>query len=180
MSFSIITSAIASKSSFSIIAPVGLFGNGSTKSFVLSVMASSSSSDGWHVPSTAEWESLMTYMNSQSQYVCQSYYTDSFAKSLADSVAWATHTQSCAVGNNLSENNATGFSARPAGHMSIKFGNTPTILRPLYFGNNALFWSATETSLDIADAYKIGYNEPNFYFSSASKYYGRSVRCVRD
>ena len=137
--------------------------------------------DGWHVPSTAEWESLMTYMNSQSQYVCQTYYTNSYAKSLADSVAWATtNTETCDVGYNLSENNATGFSARPAGHMSIKFGNTPTILRPLYFGNNALFWSATETSLDIADAYKIGYNEPNFYFSSANKYYGRSVRCVRD
>ena len=136
--------------------------------------------DGWHVPSTAEWESLMTYMNSQSQYVCQSYYTNSFAKSLADSVAWATHTQSCAVGNNLNENNATGFSARPAGYMSIKWNNTPTILNPINFGNNALFWSATETSPVIAGGYNIGYRDSNFIFSSASKYYGRSVRCVRD
>ena len=136
--------------------------------------------DGWHVPSTAEWESLMTYMNSQSQYVCQSGYTDSFAKSLADSVAWATNTQTCAVGNNLSENNATGFSARPAGYMSIKFGNTPTILNPINFGYNALFWSATETSPVVAGGYNIGYRDPNFIFSSASKYYGRSVRCVRD
>ena len=136
--------------------------------------------DGWHVPSTAEWESLMTYMNSQSQYVCQTYWTNSFAKSLADSVAWATHTQSCTVGYNLSENNATGFSARPAGYMSIKWNNTPTILNPINFGNNALFWSATETSPKNAGGYNIGYREPNFIFSDASKYYGRSVRCVRD
>ena len=137
--------------------------------------------DGWHVPSTAEWESLMTYMNSQSQYVCQSGFTDSFAKSLADSVAWATtNTQTCAVGNNLNENNATGFSARPAGYMSIKWNNTPTILNPINFGYNALFWSATETSPKNAGGYNIGYREPNFIFSDASKYYGRSVRCVRD
>ena len=136
--------------------------------------------DGWHVPSTAEWESLMTYMNSQSQYVCQSGYTNSFAKSLADSVAWATNTQTCTVGYNLNENNATGFSARPAGYMSIRWNNTPTILNPINFGNNALFWSATETSPVIAGGYNIGYRDPNFIFSSASKYYGRSVRCVRD
>ena len=44
ISFSIMTSAIASRSSFVMIAPVGLFGNGSTSIFVLSVMCSRSSS----------------------------------------------------------------------------------------------------------------------------------------
>ena len=36
---SLITSAISSRSSLSIIAPVGLFGNGSTRSFVFGVIA---------------------------------------------------------------------------------------------------------------------------------------------
>lgn len=126
----------------------------------------------------------MTYMNSQSQYVCQSGHTNSFAKSLADSVAWATHTQTCTVGYNLNENNATGFSARPAGYMSIKWNNTPTILNPINFGYNALFWSATEKETSPGQVggggYNIGYRDPDFISSSASKYYGRSVRCVRD
>ena len=139
--------------------------------------------DGWHVPSTAEWESLMTYMNSQSQYVCQTYWTNSFAKSLADSVAWATNTRpqpSCTVGYNLNENNATGFSARPAGYMSIDF-KTPYSLKPINFGNNALFWSATETEPGTVGGYNIEYSNPSFFSSTTpSKYYGRSVRCVRD
>ena len=96
--------------------------------------------DGWHVPSDAEWTELENYVSSQSQYVCGSD-EDNIAKALASEVGWNNNTENCAVGNNPDANNATGFSARPAGGY---FGDYSG------FGNYAYFWSATQTNSSYA------------------------------
>ena len=104
---------------------------------------------GWHVPSDAEWTQLTDYVSSQSEYVCGSDNT-SIAKALAGTTGWSSSTNTCAVGNTPSQNNSTGFGALPAGSYSNSYGN---------FGNNALFWSATEYSSSRA------YNRtPHFSF----------------
>ena len=63
---------------------------------------------GWHVPSLAEWDQMAAYVSSQSEYVCDSS-TSSIAKALASTSGWLSSTNVCAVGNNPSANNATGF-----------------------------------------------------------------------
>lgn len=68
---------------------------------------------GWHVPSDAEWTQLTNYVSSQSQYVCGSNIK--IAKALASTTGWNSSTNTCAVGNNPSSNNVTGFSAFPVG-----------------------------------------------------------------
>lgn len=125
---------------------------------------------GWHVPSDAEWTQLTDYVSSQSEYVCGSDNT-SIAKALAGTTGWSSSTNTCAVGNTPSQNNSTGFSALPAGSYSNSYGN---------FGNNALFWSATE--YDISHAYypSLYYNRAFVTRNYGDKYFGFSVRCAKD
>ena len=126
---------------------------------------------GWHVPSDAEWTQLTDYMSSQSQYVCGSTSTQ-IAKALAGTTGWNSSTNTCAVGNTPSNNNATGFSALPAGYYDGSYNN---------FGNNANFWSATESSSTYAYGRNLGYDTAGVYRSGSSdKYRGFSVRCVKD
>ena len=126
---------------------------------------------GWHVPSDAEWTQLTDYVSSQSEYVCGSDSTY-IAKALAGTTGWSSSTNTCAVGNTPSQNNSTGFSALPAGFSDGDY---------LDFGDNALFWSATERNSDFAYNRTLGYDYAGVsrgnYFT---KYLGFSVRCVRD
>ncbi len=85
---------------------------------------------GWHVPSYAEWTQLTDYVSSQSEYWCGGN-SDAIAKALASTTKWKCSGDNCGVGNNPSTNNATGFSALPAGGYH---GN---------FGYGASFWSST-------------------------------------
>ena len=125
--------------------------------------------DGWHVPSDAEWTELTNYVSSHSQYVCGSS-TSKIAKALASETGWNSSADYCDVGNNPSTNNATGFSARPAGYCSGNY---------TYFGSNAYFWSATQSS---SNAYIRGldYDRANVSSDISGKYVGYSVRCVRN
>ena len=125
---------------------------------------------GWHVPSDAEWTQLTDYVSGQSQYVC-GVSNSLIAKALASTTGWQSSSQICAVGNNPSFNNTTGFSALPAGGY---FGYY------LNFGDDAYFWSATEYDYGNACYSAFSYNDANVNRHYSNKYYGFSVRCVRD
>ena len=126
---------------------------------------------GWHVPSDAEWDELEDYVSSQSRYRCGGSST-SIAKALASARGWVSSSEPCAVGNNPSGNNATGFSALPAGYYYGSFDD---------FGYDyASFWSSTEYNSSYA------YTRSLYYISAfvssyySSKCYGFSVRCLRN
>ena len=130
--------------------------------------------DGWHVPSDSEWTQLTNYVSSQASYVCNNDNTH-IAKSLASSMGWNSSSATCAVGNNPSSNNATGFSALPAGHIGISNSGVS------YFGYNAsvTFWSATGGNINAFtrhfDYYIANVQKPEY-----NRNYGLSVRCLRD
>ena len=126
--------------------------------------------DGWHVPSDAEWTQLTDYVGSQSQCRCDGS-SSCIAKALASTTGWYSYTEICAVGNNPSTNNATHFSALPAGNYYGSYTD---------FGCNADFWCATENS--STDAY---YRYLKYYNAGVGRYCNRkndafSVRCLRD
>ncbi len=126
--------------------------------------------NGWHVPSDAEWTQLTDYVSSQSQYVCGGNNTY-IAKALASTTGWISDDNTCTPGNNPSANNATGFSAVPAGFYD---GNYNT------FGGCARFWSATQgASLGAFGRYLYS-NSANVNRNYYVKHEGLSVRCVRD
>lgn len=80
---------------------------------------------GWHVPSKAEWSQLHNYVSGHGEYLCNGTSID---KSLCATAGWIYDTSSnyspiwCAPGYNMETNNATGFSALPAGRRSLDFG----------------------------------------------------------
>jgi len=130
---------------------------------------------GWHVPSDAEWTQLTGYVYSQSQYWCDNY---GIAKALASKTGWKSSSVKCAVGNDPSANNATGFSALPAGSYDDDYENDYSD-----FGRCAVFWSATTEYVE-GDYYpyyrNLYYELDNVDGAISDKYRGFSVRCVRD
>ena len=127
--------------------------------------------NGWHVPSDAEWTQLTDYVSSHSEYVCSGNGAN-IAKALAADHGWQiTAYNECAVSYDQSSNNASGFSALPAGCYSGSYGN---------FGLYAYFWSATEDSDNKAYLRYLGYDGAAVSMYNYSKSYGFSVRCLRD
>ena len=128
---------------------------------------------GWHVPTTEEWDVLLNYMISNGYNYDETTTGNKIGKSLAAKEDWTTSTNTGAIGNDLSTNNISGFSAYPGGNR-IADG-------PFFdIGNSGAFWSATESSKDYSLYRHLNYSNGyllsgNFYKSS-----GFSVRCVRD
>lgn len=129
---------------------------------------------GWHVPSDAEWQQLTSFVKSQPAYVCaECSETDSnkcIAKALASTTGWGSSIYDCAVGNNPSGNNATGFSAMPAGGYSSF--NT--------FGGTAFFWTTTEFGMNRASSINLDKDTSNVNQNNNYKKNGYSVRCIRN
>jgi uncharacterized protein (TIGR02145 family)/uncharacterized repeat protein (TIGR02543 family) len=128
--------------------------------------------EGWHLPTDAEWTALTTYISSQPEYLCNSN-TSYIAKALAATTNWNSSSSTCAVGNNPSTNNATGFSGLPGGYRSTS-GNFD------YVGDVGIFWSSTESSTTYAWYRGLNYNDANVGRDNYTKGYGFSVRCLRD
>ena len=124
--------------------------------------------NGWHVPSDAEWEQLTDYVSSQSEYSCNnsSIY---IAKALATTMGWENSSSACCVGYNQTNNNATGFSALPAGdNWNHELGYT------------SYFWSTTEQNSSNAYNRYLSYSDKEVYRNNIYKERGYSVRCIRN
>ena len=135
---------------------------------------------GWHVPSRAEWLQLKENVDSHNEYDCGTVSTFYDGKALADTIGWNTNTYTCYPGNDLSANNATGFSAVAPGYMYRSSGN----LIYSSFGSYAYFWASSQgrsyNSAQYAYLYGRYFNVISETSSGRSKYYGSSVRCLRD
>ncbi len=128
--------------------------------------------DGWHVPSDDEWDELIDYVGSKSQYHW-GHGSDCIAKALASTHGWSVSRwgNDGTVGSDQTMNNATGFSALPAGGWPNGDFN---------FGYFAAFWSATEISSDHAYSRYLDYSNAGVNSFDTHELVGYSVRCVRD
>jgi uncharacterized protein (TIGR02145 family)/uncharacterized repeat protein (TIGR02543 family) len=127
---------------------------------------------GWHVASDDEWTALENYLT-ENGYNCDPTQTDynTIAKALAAKNGWGTSVDNCAIGNNLSQNNNSGFSAYPSGYCQGEFN---------YLGTACSWWTSTVQSpifynfirsLDGSSSLNSGVGTLND---------GRSVRCIKD
>ncbi len=113
---------------------------------------------GWHIPKTAEWDNLATYLGGGSiagskMKLNNTGFTD-----------WDV------IANN--DGNSSCFSAFPAG---LRFSNVDFFYR----GSNVYFWEATEYDASDAHSRILNYSS-DLHAYNYSKFYGFSVRCISD
>jgi len=139
---------------------------------------------GWHVPSDGEWTELTQYVSNQSQFLC-SNNTSYIAKAIASTNGWNAATGTCVVGLTPSNNNATGFSALPAGkfyasNSSYSGSGDYTTFWTCTPGSSGEAWTRTISSSNSAVTRSL-YSIYTYYNSVSTYYhYYYSVRCLRD
>lgn len=111
------------------------------------------------------------YVSSQSKYVCGSNKAY-IARALAATSGWNNYSGNCYIGNDQASNNATGFSAVPAGDYVGSYSN---------FTSAAFFWSTTDNGDSFA------YGRDFYYYDAAvnrnddyEKGFAFSVRCLKN
>ncbi len=134
---------------------------------------------GWHVPSDAEWTQLEDYVSGQTKYQCDGSRFD-IAKALASTIGWDISSKTCSIGNNPSTNNATGFSALPAGHFDVVDNGDGETNKYYNIGRRATFWSATWDGEGFATINALFYHNSFCRTGNSLMRNGYSVRCVRD
>ena len=109
---------------------------------------------GWHLPSKTEWKALFMAVGGKS----------TAGKVLKSQSGWYSN------GNGT---DAFGFSALPAGFRG-NFGDFD------YRGYDAEFWSSTEDDARLARYMYLFECNEDARLGNSDKYYGKSVRCVKD
>ncbi len=107
--------------------------------------------NGWHVPTSAEWNTLKDYLGSNA------------GKKLKSTSGWYNG------GNGIDEYS---FAALPAGN-----ANGSSVVN---VGSNAYFWSATPDNSGNAYRRNLIYDYGNLYSLYSNKYDAQSVRCVKN
>jgi uncharacterized protein (TIGR02145 family) len=128
---------------------------------------------GWHVASDEEWDELEDCLRTNEEYWCDNN-SEYIAKSLASKDLWELSSNICAIGNNASSNNASGFTGRPGGYRSYNNGSFSNI------GDGGYWWSSSEYSYAYAKHRYLDYSYSNVIRRIDFKRYGFSVRCVKD
>jgi uncharacterized protein (TIGR02145 family) len=109
---------------------------------------------GWHIPSNADWDVLMTAVGGSA-----TAGTHLKAKS-----GWNSYT-------GIENLDTYGFSALPGGNADGSFYSV---------GSSGFWWSTTEGSADNAYYWRMNYNVSSASRNSLNKVYLYSVRCLQD
>jgi uncharacterized protein (TIGR02145 family) len=135
---------------------------------------------GWHVPTDAEWTILEKYLvlngynwDGTTDTSSTTWPYNKIAKSLASKTDWYPSTSSGAIGNDLTTNNRSGFSALPGGYRDD--GSTFDLQSA-----NGNWWSATEDGASRAYNRYLDYGSDYMDRGNAREGYGFSVRLLRD
>jgi uncharacterized protein (TIGR02145 family) len=129
---------------------------------------------GWHVPTDAEWTELEEHLTANGYNWDGTTTGNKIAKSVATKTDWLPSMSSGAIGNVVTKNNSSGFSALPGGYRDYHSAEFSALSD---FGN---WWSATES--DVLNAYgrDLYYDNDNLESRNCGKSYGFSVRLLRD
>lgn len=111
---------------------------------------------GWHVPSDAEWTTLMNYTGGQFPFTA--------GKNLKSRIGWDD------AGNGI---DTFGFCALPGGirYLSGRSGQV---------GSDSYFWSSSESDSIHATDRSLAWNYQTQFSREDLKGYGLSVRCLKD
>jgi uncharacterized protein (TIGR02145 family) len=132
---------------------------------------------GWHIPTSSDWDTLVIYLinngyNWDGTKGMPAFGQNKVGKSVAAQTDWVPSTNPGAVGNDLTKNNSSGFTALPGGATYGGFG---------FAGNEGGWWSATieNDSLYAVDVF-LDYSLGSISISSSEVNCGQSVRLLKD
>lgn len=129
---------------------------------------------GWRVPTDVDWSTLEAYLIANGHNWDGSKEGNKIAKTLAARTGWKTDATPGAIGNNISANNQSGFSALPSGCRQ----SDGSFQRN---GDFASWWSATQFDTLLAWSRNLGYDQAEFFrMNDNYTTCGFSVRLVRD
>lgn len=129
---------------------------------------------GWHVPTKEDFETLRKYLFENGFNYDGTTDKDKVAKSLATSTDWdSTGTNYGDIGDEITKNNRSGFSALPGGRRGNEFE---------FKSKRGYWWSSTEYANSIFQAWKfnLSHNIDSATMIYHYKYFGCSVRLVKD
>lgn len=135
---------------------------------------------GWHLPSEAEWEEMLVAVGVVKRTGSGSANAGSGAGKLVTGCYWK-EPGSPSSGDrpdnyNYAERNSSCFSALPGGN----FNANDTYCNAM--STYAYFWSSTQDASDSKIGFRYAINASYYgpLRSSSNKFFGASVRCVRD
>ncbi|MBM3913174.1 MAG: hypothetical protein FJ351_01880 [Sphingomonadales bacterium] len=127
---------------------------------------------GWHVPSDAEWNILVKYLDPNADTVCGNCWQSSTAGGALKSTAMQP-TPGGWNSPNLGATNSSGFTALPGG---LRFDNG--VFNSMT--NYGYWWSSSVSSGSNAWSRDLDYDNSSIGRYSNIQAYGFSVRCCRD
>ena len=127
---------------------------------------------GWRVPTDADWDTLQNYLITNGYNWDGSTSDNRIAKSMASKTDWISSTNAGAIGNDLSKNNASGFSALPSGNHNYN----GSFYAQTLFG---YWWCAKEFDASYAYSRHLYYLNEDLKIYFNRKRFGFSVRLVR-
>jgi uncharacterized protein (TIGR02145 family) len=136
---------------------------------------------GWHIPSLAEWNILSTYLMNNGYNYDSTLIGNKYAKSMAAQTDWVQYTGVGAIGNDLSSNNRSGFSALPGGSRDTTGAYGRNLGRPGYGqGQMGFWWCADEWNPQNGNMCSLEYRSIGLTLTGFFKKNGFSVRLVKD
>jgi uncharacterized protein (TIGR02145 family) len=133
---------------------------------------------GWRVPTNNEWDSLPTYLIAHGYNWDGTTTGNKLAKSMAANTDWPKQSVQGYIGNDLTKNNKSGFSAKPAANRAAGPGSNYDFS---LIGQYASWWSATSVSSFTAPIYYLDASSTGLMVVDAEdKSFGFSVRLVKN
>jgi len=129
--------------------------------------------EGWHLPSDEEWTILEEFLIANGYNYDGTTTDNKIAKALAAAYEWGDFSSDGAIGNNISLNNRSCFSALPGGLYGIGMDFSR-------FGNYGYWWSSTVSDEGIPFIRELRSFYPDLTTSDMDKVMGASVRCIKD
>lgn len=115
---------------------------------------------GWHIPSSAEWMTLLNTLGGYNVAGGQMKAIDGWAQP------------------NVGATNSSGFNAQPAGYLVPGWSSYNEFFEP---GISTMWWSRYSPCCYNTDYYSLWYNYNSAPTGNSHPwYYGHSVRCVKD
>jgi len=141
--------------------------------YVISPIYPKIAPSGWRVPDTTDWNTLENYLIANGYNFDSSTTGNKIAHSMASQADWLASIKTGAIGNNLGQNNRSGFSALPGGSRSDNgYYN--------YRNISGFWWGSIQSNPSFAWYRDLTYSLDNFGNYTYYKSCGFSIRLVRD